>query len=162
MCCEVMWVTWMRGCVSQFFTWVAWVTWVKIFFAQVNMLRGLNIFLRGSECFEWVFAWVKIFCVDPRLYGSMFFFIAWINSHLLSEIFTIQQLIVQTMFCFLLWQKSRSVLINLQLYFRSIFETQKQQFYFSRNNICLKKMVVYIKRNFKRFFYIYKYIPTSE
>ena len=42
---------------------------------------------------------------------------------------------------------------NLQLpYFRSTFETQKHQFYFSGSNICLKGKDVYIKRNCKRFF----------
>ena len=42
------------GCVGQVFTWVAWVTWVKIFFAWIIIFR-------------W-FAWVKIF-----LHGSIFF-----------------------------------------------------------------------------------------
>ena len=85
------WVAWVRGyvgCVSQNFTWVAWVTWVKIFFMWVNILRvsyflqglrGSNIFLRGSNFFAWVqnflrgslrgwqfFAWVTIFCVGLK------------------------------------------------------------------------------------------------
>ena len=30
---------WVRGCVGQNFTWAAWVTWVKIFFTWVNILR---------------------------------------------------------------------------------------------------------------------------
>ena len=29
-------------------------------------MHGSNIFLRGSNFFAWVFAWVKIFYVDPK------------------------------------------------------------------------------------------------
>ena len=39
----VTWVTRVRGCVcyvGPIITWVAWVTWVKIFFTWVNILRG--------------------------------------------------------------------------------------------------------------------------
>ena len=38
--CVGPWVRGSVGCVGQFFTWVAWVTWVKIFFTWVNILRG--------------------------------------------------------------------------------------------------------------------------
>ena len=67
------WVAWIRGsvdCMGQFFTWVAWVTWVKMFFTRVNILRGLrgsNIFLRGSLRGSEIFAWD-----DYNYFASLF------------------------------------------------------------------------------------------
>ena len=53
---------------------------------------------------------------------------------------------------------------NLQLnYFRSIFETEKHQFYFSKSNICLKGTDTYMLsiNLLQKFFYIYIYISIS-
>ena len=55
------------GCVSyvgSIITLVAWVTWIKIFFTWVNILRGHNFYvgqkiLRGSLCGSKIFAWVS-------------------------------------------------------------------------------------------------------
>ena len=59
------WVAWHRGCVvcvSQIFTWIARVTWVKIFFKWVIIFT----------CVAWVkyiFVWVKFFCVSPDFFS---------------------------------------------------------------------------------------------
>ena len=54
----------LRGCVcyvGPIITWVAWVTWVKIFFTWVALVKYI---------FAWVFAWDKNFCLGQFLGGS--------------------------------------------------------------------------------------------
>ena len=64
----------------------AWVTWVKFLLGLRGLrgskyflcgLPGSNIFLRGLNFFEWVFAWVKIFYVVPNFLRGSKFFMFW-------------------------------------------------------------------------------------
>ena len=59
------------GCVGQIFTWVAWVTWVKIFFTWVAWVR---IFLRGSLRGSKFFTWIQNFCVSQILFTRWYYF----------------------------------------------------------------------------------------
>ena len=59
-------ITWVRGCVDcvgQIFTWVEWVTWLKIFFTWVIIFSWV----------KYIFVWVQNFCIGFFLRGSAFF-----------------------------------------------------------------------------------------
>ena len=70
------WFTWVSGCVVIFFMWVAWSTWVKIFFLRgstfyvghnfhVGCVSQLYFCVGQNSLREIIFiTWVKIFCVN--------------------------------------------------------------------------------------------------
>ena len=74
-----LWVPWVRGsvgCVGQFFTLVALVTWVRIFFYVGQYFKWVIIFTWVAWV-KYVFAWVQNF-LRWSLRGSQFF--AWVTT----------------------------------------------------------------------------------
>ena len=70
---EGAWVAWVGGCVGcmgQIFKWVVRVTSVKMLFRWVIILAWVAWV---KYIFAWVFGWVKIFYVGPKLLCVSFF-----------------------------------------------------------------------------------------